>query len=49
MNYLILDLLNETENTLSNNSQIRSIEDVIINTNFLVKFSPPVLDKSKIS
>ena len=36
MNYLILDLLNETENTLSNNSQIRSIEDVIINTNFLV-------------
>ena len=29
MNYLILDLLNETENTLSNNSQIRSIEDVI--------------------
>ncbi len=47
MNYLILDLLNETENTLSNNSQIRSIEDVIINTNFLVKFSPPVLDKVK--
>ena len=47
MNYLILDLLNETENTLSNNSQIRSIEDVIINTNFLVKFSSPVLDKVK--
>ena len=47
MNYLILDLLNETENTLSNNSQIRSIEDVITNTNFLVKFSPPVLDKVK--
>ena len=47
MNYLILDLLNETENTLSNNSQITSIEDVMINTNFLVKFSPPVLDKVK--
>ena len=29
MNYLILDLLNETENTLKSNSQIRSNNDII--------------------
>ena len=47
MNFLILDLLNETETTLINSPQIKSCEDVINNANFLVKFSPVVLEKVK--
>ena len=47
MNYLILDLLNETETTLMNSPQIKSYLDVINNPNFLVKFSPVVLEKVK--
>ena len=47
MNFLILDLLNETETTLMNSPQIKSYLDVINNPNFLVKFSPVVLEKVK--
>ena len=47
MNFLILDLLNETETTLMNSPQIKSCVDVINNPNFLVKFSPLVLEKVK--
>ena len=47
MNFLILDLLNETEATLMNSPQIKSCVDVINNPNFLVKFSPAVLEKVK--
>ena len=47
MNFLILDLLNETEATLMNSPQIKSYLDVINNPNFLVKFSPVVLEKVK--
>ena len=47
MNFLILDLLNETETTLMNSPQIKSSVDVINNPNFLVKFSPVVLEKVK--
>ncbi len=47
MNFLILDLLNETETTLMNSPQIKSYVDVINNPYFLVKFSPLVLEKVK--
>ena len=47
MNFLILDLLNQTETTLMNSPQIKSYLDVINNPNFLVKFSPVVLEKVK--
>ncbi len=47
MNFLILDLLNETETTLTNSPKIKSYVDVINNPNFLVKFSPVVLEKVK--
>ena len=47
MNFLILDLLNQTETTLMNSPQIKSYLDVINNPNFLVKFSPVVSEKVK--
>tara|TARA_B100000965_G_scaffold93971_1_gene76714 strand:- start:683 stop:1789 length:1107 start_codon:yes stop_codon:yes gene_type:complete len=44
VNYLVLDLIKETENQLKN-TKLSSYEDIINHPNFLVRFSPQVSEK----